>query len=344
MEALWVTGTPGTGKSTAGWGLFTRIAEQGGSVAHVDVDQLGLIGPPPGGGDASHAIKEGNARRLLDLMRRRGVRQVIISGIVDPDRPPGWPDLTLVCLRCDREELRRRYLGRGSSADTLDALFEVADEFDRFDTAMDTTGQQPEDTVTALLRHCVVSPGEIQPLSAPAPPPARVIVVSGATAVGKSTAAWGALQTHWQKGIPTAYVDMAQLGFVRPGPDPVLSAACLSALWQGYRDAGAEVLIIVTRDALPQDLFAEDSVTRVLLDADAPTLAERVRRRAAGESALLAGDELRGAPSAVQLQVIARAVAEAERLRRTDQIVLDTTGQDPDETAAALLGLTLPLG
>ncbi|SDM54405.1 AAA family ATPase [Allokutzneria albata] len=344
MEALWVTGAPGTGKSTTGWGLYTRIAERGGSVVYVDVDQLGLVGPPPGGGDAGHAIKADNVVRLLDLMRRRGVQQVIISGVVDPNSPPCWTGLTLVCLGCDRDELRRRYLGRGSSPDTLDALFEVADVFDRFDDVMDTTGQQPEDTVSELLQHCVVRPGEVQPLTVPTPPPPRVIVVSGATAVGKSTAAWGALQTHWQKGIPTAYVDMAQLGFVHPGPDSVLSAACLSALWQGYHQAGAEVLIVVTRDALPTGIFPEDSVTRVLLDADAATLAERVKRRAAGEGALLAGDELRGASQAVQLDVTARAVAEAERLRHTGQIVLDTTGHNADETTAALLGLTLPQG
>jgi hypothetical protein len=83
---LWVSGAPGTGKSTTGWGLFGRIAEGGGNVAYVDIDQLGLIGPPPGGGDASHRIKIDNLLRVIDTMRRRGVQQVIVSGVVDPER------------------------------------------------------------------------------------------------------------------------------------------------------------------------------------------------------------------------------------------------------------------
>ncbi|WP_414943351.1 hypothetical protein [Amycolatopsis sp. cmx-11-32] len=62
-------------------------------------------------------------------------------------------------------------------------------------------------------------------------------------------------------------------------------------------------------------------------------------RRAEGESALLAGDELRGAPPGVRDRVAARAVAEAARIRRSrdDRVVLDTSGQEPAETVAALL-------
>jgi hypothetical protein len=92
--------------------------------------------------------------------------------------------------------------------------------------------------------------------------------------------------------------------------------------------------------ALPQG-----PVTVIRLDADAATLADRVRRRAAGETALLAGDELRGAPRALQHQVALRAIAEAEQLRtaQTGGTVLDTTGQSPEETSAALLDVLRPV-
>lgn len=358
---LWVSGAPGTGKSTTGWGLFTRIAERAGNVAYVDLDQLGLIGPPPGGGAASHGIKVDNLLRVLDPLRRRGVQQVLVSGVVDPERgiepylagkaDTAHVDVTLVRLHCDRDELRRRFLGRGSPADALGELCDLVDELERsgIGPVLDTTGQHPDDTVDALMERCVVRPGPVRSLPAvPSEdtlPPAPVVVVTGATAVGKSTAAWSVLRDLWQSGISTAYVDLGQLGFVHPGPDPVLEAANLAALWRGYRHAGAEALLVVTRDpgsvlrALP-----DDPVTVVRLDADAASLTDRVRRRAEGESALLAGDELRGAPPAVQRRVAARAIAEADRLRRSGTgRILNTTAQNPGETSAALLDALRPL-
>ena len=170
---LWVSGAPGTGKSTTGWGLYTRIAEQGGSVAYVDLDQLGLIGPPPGGGAASHGIKADNLLRVVATLRRRGVQQVIVSGVVDPERgiepylagkaEAAHVDVTLIRLRCDRDELRRRFLGRGSSADLLGELFDLVDELDRscIGTTLDTTRQRPDETVDALLERCVVRTGPV---------------------------------------------------------------------------------------------------------------------------------------------------------------------------------------
>ena len=346
IPVLWVTGAPGVGKSTIGWGLFSRIAERGGNVAYVDIDQLGLIGPPPGGA-ASHEIKAGNLQRVIAAMRRRGVQQVIVSGVVDPKLGfessfADEADVAFVRLRCDWEELRRRFLGRGSSAEMLAELFEVADDFDRsgLGVVLDTTVQHPDDTMNALLEQCVVRSSAVRPLPAEEALPGPVIVVTGATAVGKSTAAWSVLRHLWDSGVATAYVDLAQLGFVRPGPDPVLQTANLAALWCGYRQAGAEVLMVVTRDPGSVPAVAP---TVVRLEADAATLADRVRRRADGESALLAGDELRGAPPAVQRRVTARAVSEADRLRSgTNQIVLDTTGQSPEETATALLDALVP--
>ncbi|GAA2819898.1 hypothetical protein [Saccharopolyspora taberi] len=344
IPVLWVTGAPGVGKSTTGWGLYTRIAARGGSVGYVDIDQLGLIGPPPGGGSAGHGIKAANLLRVIGTLRRAGVRQVVVSGVVDPELGigphfEGRPEieLTLVRLRCERDELRRRFLGRGSPAELLEELFEVVDRLERsgFGIPLDTTGQSSDATVDALLERCVVAPGPFFPPPG-GPLPGPVIVVTGPTAVGKSTAAWGVLQNLWKDGVPTAYADLDQLGFA---PDSAVAKANLAEVWQGYRDAGARALIVVTREPgeVPGDLC-------VGLDADAATLADRVRRRAAGESALLAGDELRGVSTHVQQWVAERAVAEADRLRRsgTQQVLLDTTGQSAEETSADLLDAVRP--
>ncbi|MFD6065825.1 AAA family ATPase [Amycolatopsis lurida] len=341
---LWTTGAPGTGKSTTAWGLYRRIGEAGGNVAYVDIDQLGLIGPPPGGGDASHAIKAANLLRVLENLR--GTAQLVVSGVVDPAKPYIESrdfDLTLVRLTCDRDELERRFLGRGSPAAALPDLFAVADAYDRagFGEEMDTTGQRPEDTVEALFHRCAVEAGSVRPPDPGLPLPGPVTVVTGPTAVGKSTAAFSALRDLWERDLPVAYVDLAQLGFAHPAPDPALEAAHLSAVWRGYRDAGAKRLIVVAREFRPEHRRVFDAVTVVHFDADEPTLTERVRRRAEGESALLAGDELRGAPPGVRDRVAARAVAEAARMRRSggDRVVLDTSGQEPAETAAALLAV-----
>ncbi|KFZ83928.1 hypothetical protein ED92_08485 [Amycolatopsis sp. MJM2582] len=341
---LWTTGAPGTGKSTTAWGLYTRLTRAGGSVAYVDIDQLGLIGPPPGGGDAAHAIKAANLLRVLEVLR--GTAQIVVSGVVDPAKPyiedPGF-DLTLIRLTCDRDELRSRFLGRGSPAAALPDLFAVADVYDRagFGEAMDTTGQRPEQTVETLFHRCTLDTGTVRPPDAGQPQPGPVTVVTGPTAVGKSTAAFGALRDLWERGIPVAYVDLAQLGFAHPGPDPAREAALLSAVWSGYRDAGAKRLIVVAREFRPEHRRVFDAVSVVHLDADDATLTERVRRRAEGESALLAGDELRGAPPGVRDRVAARAVAEAARMRASggDRVVLDTSGQEPAETAAALFAV-----
>ncbi|MFC3454509.1 AAA family ATPase [Amycolatopsis speibonae] len=346
---LWTTGPPGAGKSTTAWGLYTRVGEAGGNVAYVDIDQLGLIGPPPGGGDASHAIKAANLLRVLEILRRRGARQLVVSGVVDPENGVERDfegrdfDLTLVRLTCDRDELRSRFLDRGSPAAALPDLFAVADAYDRtgFGEAMDTTGQRAEETVDALFRRCAVEDGPVRPPDAVETLPGPVTVVTGPTAVGKSTAAFGALRDLWARELPVAYVDLAQFGFVSPGPDPAVEAANLAAVWHGYREAGAKRLLVVAREFLPEHRRVFDEVTVVHLDADETTLTERVRRRAEGESALLAGDELRGAPPGVRDRVAARAIAEAALTRRAggDRVVLDTSGQEPAETAAALLAV-----
>ncbi|MFD5093025.1 AAA family ATPase [Amycolatopsis thailandensis] len=346
---LWTTGAPGSGKSTTAWGLYRRVLEAGGSVAYVDIDQLGLIGPPPGGGEASHAIKAANLLRVLKILRDRGARQLVVSGVVDPengverDLEGGDFDLTLVRLTCDHDELRSRFLGRGSPAGALPDLFEIVEAYERtgFGEAMDTTGQRPEETVDALFRRCLVEKGEVSPPDAVEPQPGPVTVVTGPTAVGKSTAAYSALRDLWAREMPVAYADLAQFGFVNPGPDPAVEAANLAAVWRGYREAGARRLIVVAREFLPEHRQVFKEVTVVHLDAEDPALTERVRRRAEGESALLAGDELRGAPPGVRDRVAARAIAEAARARASggDRVVLDTSGQEAAETAAALLAL-----
>jgi hypothetical protein len=50
VQVIWLYGTPGVGKSTAGWALMNGLAVTAvtrGQPAYVDIDQLGMLYPAP---------------------------------------------------------------------------------------------------------------------------------------------------------------------------------------------------------------------------------------------------------------------------------------------------------
>lgn len=85
-----------------------------------------------------------------------------MPGIADPHRGIApyvrharHLDFTLVRLCCTRDELRRRYLRRGSPAERLDELMAVADALDRNDVgvALDTSAMSPDEGADTLADH-----------------------------------------------------------------------------------------------------------------------------------------------------------------------------------------------
>lgn len=362
VPVLWVSGAPGVGKSTAAWTLYTRMGSAGHRVAYVDIDQLGLFGPAPPTDPERHRLKATVLVEVLTTFARHGAQQLIVSGIADPHRGidpyvrhAGHLDFTLVRLCCARDELRRRYLGRGSSGERLDELMAVADALDRNDVgvALDTSTMSPGEVADALAGHTGGRrPPDTPPRHVPSldgePGGGRpVLLVVGPTAVGKSTVGWGVLSTLWQRGVTAAYVDVDQLGFSAPETGLQLKAENLARVWQGYRDAGARALVVVARgapDAYEQALAGED-VTTVHLDASPDDLAERVARRARGEGPRLAGDSLIAVPTWRQDRIAERAASEARTLRSrlTDSsVVVDTSGDDGSTVAARLVTLLEP--
>ncbi|TWS25956.1 hypothetical protein FK268_01515 [Tsukamurella sputi] len=342
---LWISGAPGTGKTTTGWRVFELLTEAGGNAAYVDIDQLGLLGPFDRlTGTAPHVVKAENAHRLIDALRASGLRQMIISGIVDPDTgaprfgsggAPSAIDLTHLRLRCDWPELRRRYLDRGSPPDTLDDLEEVARQYDRSaaDT-VDTTELGVDELARSLIaQHCAVSPSTwiVQPTAGAAPLPTTVLY--GATAVGKSTIGWELVRRRWAAGRATAFIDVGQLGFHGPGYDRTVHTAAYVALTRGYQDAGAEDLIVVTRD--PELILDAhlDGVTTVLLDASPDALGTRIGLRSRESTGRLPGDEILGANPARQRLLAAQEHREAERFRRNGghTVAVDTADTNPED-------------
>jgi adenylylsulfate kinase-like enzyme len=361
-SVLWVSGAPGVGKSTAGWALYQRLVARGCRAAYVDIDQLGMVAPPPSSDPDCHRLKLRNVLEVLKNFRAHGAQQVIVSGVVDPARgvEQGFPAsaglaLTLVRLSCTTDELTRRYLGRGYMPERLAALMDIAAALDRTQIGIpvDTTAMSPSEVVDAL--EALITPGVAggqpsppasvtDPCSGPHP---KTILLVGPTAVGKSTIGWHVFQASAQSGTTTAFIDIDQLGFVHPGPTAAVKVANLASISGGFHTIGTCRLITVARAtghraAGYRRALNDDAVTVVHLDAAPRDISQRIAHRANGEGPRLAGNSLIGASPARQQQLATRATEEAEHARQERPpraITIDTTGRTASEVAADLLGL-----
>lgn len=359
MSVLWLTGAPGVGKSTVGWALYMWATARGRPVAYVDIDQLGLLVPAPAGDPECHRLEATNLVEVLDTFRRHGARQLIVSGVVDSHRGIGPyvrkardVEFTLVRLRCTREKLRSRYLGRGSSLERLEEAIAVADALDRSAVGLplDTTTLSPSAVVEALADRVPlatqthpIQPPAAAPIQPPPEAPASVLLLVGPTAVGKSTVGWEVLRILWSRSIPAAYIDVDQLGFQQSDSAPKAKVVNLIRVWHGYRNAGARALVVVARGTPhPYRIaFANETVTVAYLEASPRELAERIAQRARGAGPGLAGDSLVGASAEQQIRTMARSVEETAILRqhRGADLVIDTDNKSSSEVAAKLADL-----
>ncbi|KOV90136.1 hypothetical protein ADL03_00120 [Nocardia sp. NRRL S-836] len=311
---MWICGPPGVGKTAVGWEVHRR---NGG--AYVDVDQLGICYPEPADDPGRYRMKVRNLAEVVANARGSGVRRVVVSGVVDPNGVEPIPGATLtVCrLRADREVLRQRYLGRGAGAELIDQVLREADELDARgvgDVCVDTTGLSVAEVVERVE----------QAVRAPE----RVLWLCGTTGVGKSAVGFAVYQRLLGTGVRAGFIDAGQLGF---GVGEQTRAANLVAVWRTYREAGARALVVVGPYA---DVFPTATVYR--LEASREDLAERIRRRGRGEGWAEPGDRLRGRSEEELDQVVAEAVALAERLRGTGTAV-DTSGRTVEEVAESLV-------
>ncbi|WP_033431866.1 nucleoside/nucleotide kinase family protein [Saccharothrix syringae] len=149
--------------------------------------------------------------------------------------------------------------------------------------------------------------------------------IDGPRGVGKSTVGW---EVHRRLCATTrgAYVDLAQITFADPPLTPEQRARNLRAVWRGYREAGAEHLVVVGDHAL-----LLPGATLWWLHASHDHLVERLLGRGRGEGVSLAGDDLPGLPEAGlrALAVVRPAPAGAR--------VVDTGGRTPAEVASEIL-------
>jgi adenylylsulfate kinase-like enzyme len=355
IPVLWLAGPPGVGKTAVAWEVYRRLQRAGADPAYVDVDQLGICYPPPGGDSDRHTLKACNVAALRANFAAAGARTLIVSGVVDAGRGPGVEALggspvVVARLRAEADELRARLRRRDGPSALHEAALQEAVALDAStfaEACIETSGASIAEVATQVIREVGPLAGTSGPGGAPAVGPAgmdavgEVLWVSGTTGVGKSTIGFRAYLKVLGSGRRAAYIDVEQLGFCSTAPgDPELRARNLAALWRNFYDAGARLAIVTgpapTRsEALQYErrLPGARFTWRQLQVADAE-LIQRILSRANGGSWSEPGDPLRGKSEPELREVARRAIVAGQ-----DQhgVRVDVGGLDVEAAAAHLL-------
>jgi broad-specificity NMP kinase len=385
IPLLWITGPAGVGKSTVSWQIFTELAETGVRVAFADGDQLCMCYPAPAADPGREQLKAKNVGALVPRYSAAGAQCVVVNAVVDPHRgvltelmPKA--KVTVCRLRADREEIARRFIGRDGQSDDLDELLaETLDEADAMDASVfadvsiDTSGVPAGDVVelvrdgcrdwpgfgvpepTVRLRSTAATESGYAPITSTAADGAdgNVLLICGATGVGKSTAGFQLYLRYLSAGTLAGYIDLDQIGFVRPEPgnDPgrhQLKAANLAAMWLSYHAAGARHLIAtgpVESEAILQTYLRAlpaATVTACRLHAGTADLTRRIMSRGEGGSWPQPGDPLSGQPAEYLRRAADQAIADANTLEHAEvgTIRIDTDGRTIAEVADLLASAT----
>jgi broad-specificity NMP kinase len=177
----------------------------------------------------------------------------------------------------------------------------------------------------------------------------EVLLIAGPTGVGKSTAGFQVFMNCIKGRLGAGYVDLEQIGFLRPAPRDALwrhrlKARNLAAIWRNYRAASATHLIATgtIEDPAAFQVYAEElpeaSVRLCRLRAGHDELSRRILSRGAGGSWPQPGDPLHGLPPERLRAVAARAAEEAAALDRAwpGGAAVDTDGLAADEVAVKI--------
>ena len=335
----------------AAWALVERLTREGQRVAYVDIDQLGMLYPAADDDPQRHRFKAEALRDLLPGYALAGAQTVVVSGVIDPERgpSPALPsdvDLALCLLSPEPPALRERILARGCGPDVAeeaaaeDALLRGATFVDVVIETSDLTIAATAERLAALVRPAEPSttpPGRM--VSSPAA--TGVVVITGPRASGTSTVAFGLARDRWRAGLRTGFIDLQQIGFIAGRThthlaEPALAIHQLAAMHTLMAARGAELLVVSghldvrTHNAL-RDALASAPIDVVRLRAGRATIEGHVRSRARGSDARLAGDDLLGASSAHQADMVATALSQQELLEvaAAEDLVLDVGDRSP---------------
>jgi adenylylsulfate kinase-like enzyme len=381
---LWLCGPPGVGKTAVGWHLFSELTQAGVQAGFVDIDQLGMCYPEPLADPGRHRMKAQNVSAVIANFRAAGACCVVVSGVVDPAvgvHTDLLADtaLTICRLRADHDELRRRLADRSGQSGPMDEVTAEAaalDAGDFADVCVDTSGAPAADVVRQVRERCGDWTGQNHKTRATGAAVARptataaadaagesagevaaagghILLLCGATSVGKSTIGFELYLRDLKAGLTAAYIDLDQIGFCGPAlaghqVSHLIKARNLAALWRTYRTAGASHLIAVgpVQNEAAYQAYAEAlpaaSITLGRLHAGPAELRSRVMSRGLGGSWPQPGDPLAGQPAAHLHRVADQAAADAAALEQvlTSAARIDTDKCTVEEAADLIAAVT----
>ena len=361
VRILWLFGPPGVGKSVTSWELLNLLSDRE-AASYVDIDQLGMADPEPADDGEAHVRKAWALAAVSRVHAQRGAATLVVSGVLDPDEIEFYRlaladfDLALVRLAAGEAVLRRRMDSRGHYAEDWSGVLADAQRHEAAGHRLPvvrTDWGTPSDVARRVLdaaRSLPVasSPRADEPTPTIAVDVGRAVLITGARVIGKSTVGWLAFMLARQRKIPTAFVDLRQLGFHGRvgGPiDHALQAATTGALWRVFCARGNRLLLLngTTDDPAQAKLYADrldgTPLTTIRLTAASSELTARARARSRGEMAPLAGDDIVGATEEYLQQVVADALLAQESWSLANDLVLDTTSLSAAESARIVFDL-----
>ncbi len=326
LPVLWLCGAPATGKSTVAWQVFSDLADQGLCVGYLDIDQIGMLAPPPDEDPRCHRFKVDNLAGMVRNYRAAGTQVLVVSGVIDPEHGHDFAqaaveaDITFCHLTVDEPMLRERLAARGwpsAAADEAVVMMGGLSAAPFVTAVINTIGRDPVGLAreaATLVTAVASTPAAHGLLECSA---GAVTIVIGPRGVGKSSVSWGMAMRRWVSGERTVYVDLDQVGFLRPAPsDASLQAANLGVIWRNALSRGAHRLIangmVPTNEdlAILRHAVRPAPVQALRLAANPETLWERIRARSAGSPARLINDDLQDAAPDVQRHVHRVAVGQ----------------------------------
>ena len=126
LPVLWLCGAPATGKSTVAWQVFSDLADQRLCVGYLDIDQIGMLQPPPDADPSCHRFKVDSLAAMVRNYRAAGAQVLVISGVIDPEHGHDFAgaaveaDITFCHLIVDEPTLRERLTARGWPCEAAD--------------------------------------------------------------------------------------------------------------------------------------------------------------------------------------------------------------------------------
>jgi adenylylsulfate kinase-like enzyme len=362
VRILWLFGPPGVGKSVTSWELLNLLSDRDAPTAYVDIDQLGMAAPEPGDEGEAHRHKAWALAAVSREHAQRGATTLVVSGVLDPDqldlyrRALAEFDLALVRLTVNEAVLRRRMDSRGHYAEDWSGVLDDARRHEAAGHSLPvvrTDSGSPSEVARRVLDAARTLPvASCARADEPTPTTAievgRAVLITGSRVIGKSTISWLAFMMARQRKIPTAFVDLRQLGFHGRAGGPIdhaLQAATTGALWRVFRARGNQLLLLngTTDDPAQPKMYADHldgtPMTTIRLTAAPSELTARARARSRGEMAPLAGDDIVGATDEYLQQTLNDALLAQESWSPANELVVDTTSLTATDTARMVLDL-----